>query len=195
MGFVYFYSSGYVIINIICSIRMKLKNILKSFAPTIATAIGGPFGGMAAGLVKSALGIKKGDGKNLEQAVEQAIATGDPEVIAKLKQAENQMTVDLAKIALETEKVHSGDRDSARQREIKVGGYINAVLAIMAIVGWLAICSYVIVSNMGELPQAKALLIGGIIGNITAIVVQIINYYFGSSKSSKDKTDLMNFKG
>ena len=72
----------------------EVKGVIGAVAPTVAQGLGGPFAATAVKAVTDALGLSAAD------AVA-AVKTGDPEVLLKVKQAEQDFTLALEKIALE----------------------------------------------------------------------------------------------
>lgn len=62
------------------------------------------------------------------------------------------------------------------------------ILAVLVLIGFLGMCIYLIGWGLEE--TANAGLAGTVIGYVSAKATQVCNYYFGSSKGSKDKTIL-----
>jgi len=156
-----------------------LLNILKSVAPGLATAVAGPLGGAAVSAIASRLGV----GDSVE-AVAKAIA-GDPEAAQKLAE------IDLKQFELENQ-----DRASAREMQIaalqqddwlaKNFIYIfTSVWSIFAMV-YFAFVTFGTVAESG-IRMADTIL-GVLIGTV---LTGFFNFFFGSSKGSKDKTDAL----
>ena len=156
-----------------------LFNLLKGIAPTLATAVAGPLGGAAV----SALAAKFGVSDSVE-AVAKAIA-GDPQAAAKLQELE------LAYAKLDNE-----DRASARAMQIaalqqddwlaKNFIYIfTAVWSIFAMV-YFAFVTFGTVAESGV--RMADTILGVLIGTV---LTGFFNFFFGSSKGSKDKTDAL----
>ena len=92
------------------------------------------------------------------------------------------------------------DRSSARQREIEIASnqnvptinkIITPVLAIFVVLTSFILFGILIFVDIK--PEAKDILIY-ILGVLSAAVMQILSYYFGSSQGSKDKSDLLALK-
>lgn len=80
------------------------------------------------------------------------------------------------------------DRDSARKREMSVGGHMNAVLGGIVVVGFFIVLGFVI---SGKVPQdVDQMYVGALLGTLGTMTVQVMNYYFGSSMGSKKKDHL-----
>jgi len=157
----------------------ELFNLLKGIAPTLATAVAGPLGGAAVSAIASRLGV----GDSVE-AVAKAIA-GDPAAAQKLQELE-----------LEYAKLDNEDRASARAMQIaalqqddwlaKNFIYIfTAVWSIFAMV-YFAFVTFGTVAESG-IRMADTIL-GVLIGTV---LTGFFNFFFGSSKGSKDKSDAL----
>ena len=115
------------------------------------------------------------------EAVAKAIA-GDPEAAQKLAE------IDLAQFRAE-----AADRDSARDREVGMAAagatpLAQLVVPILAL-GTVATTSLFIAALLFlEIKTEQQQLIIFALGYATAAAQQVLSYYFGSSKSSQDKT-------
>jgi hypothetical protein len=172
------------------------KNIIKGVAPTFATALGGPMAGAAvAAIAKVVLPsdqietMKNNPGK-LRKEIGNALASADPEILARLKEADTKFETRMAELGIDLEEIHAQDRASARNREIKVGGHATPMLAAVVIGGFLLMAGYLIGWGMPE--TASAGLIGTVIGYVSAKADQVVSYYFGSSAGSARKNELLN---
>lgn len=155
-----------------------LSDILKTMAPGLATMVAGPLGGLAVKAIASKFGVE-----DTLEAVTAAIQS-DPEAAMKLRE------IDLKEI-----EAHAKDRDSAREREVAIATstaapLINKVVTpvlALGVVG-LSFILFAVLIFVDVQPEAKDILIY-ILGVLSAAVTQILSFYFGSSQSSKDKTD------
>jgi len=154
----------------------ELLALLKSAAPALATVVAGPLGGMAVKAIAEKMGVE-----DTVEAVTQALQA-DPEAATKLAE------IDLAQF-----KAEAADRDSARVREVGLaaaGGskFAQLVMPILA-VGTVAL-TYMFVGILlfKIVPTEQQQLIIFALGFMTASAQQVLSYYFGSSKSSQDKT-------
>ena len=154
----------------------ELLSLLKGLAPAVATAVGGPLGGMAISAIASKFGVS-----DSVEAVAKAIA-GDPEAATKLAE------LDLRQFQAEAE-----DRNSARQREAAVaaaGGNIltQIVVPILALGTVSLTFIFIGILLFKTIDSAQQQLVIFALGYATAAAQQVLSYYFGSSKSSQDKT-------
>jgi hypothetical protein len=117
-------------------------------------------------------------------AVARAIA-GDPEAATKL-----------AEIDLRQFQAESADRDSARQRESAVaaaGGNTLAQLVVPILALGTVSLTFVFIGILlfKVIDTAQQQLVIFALGYATAAAQQVLSYYFGSSKSSQDKTSAL----
>ena len=162
---------------------MDWKSILGTLAPTVATAIGGPFGGIAAKVALSALGIDSPP-EDAEAALEAQIRQADPDMLLKLRTAENQFKLDMERLGVDLEKVHAGDRASARDREVKTRDNAPKILATVVVLGFFATLATI---AFATIPAAAMDAVQILLGALTALLIQVGNYYFGSSAGSAAK--------
>ena len=153
-----------------------LLNLLKGAAPMLATVVAGPLGGKAVSMIAEKFGVE-----DTVEAVAKAIA-GDPEATQKLAE------IDLAQFRAEAE-----DRDSARDREVGMAAAGATPLAQMVVpilaLGTVATTFLFIAALLFlEIKTEQQQLIIFALGYATAAAQQVLSYYFGSSKSSQDKT-------
>lgn len=114
---------------------------------------------------------------------------GDPELTAEQK-AE---FAELANMRLEELKIITADRQSARSREVEIAktnrkDWMMAVTGVTGLGAFLFIIYAVIfIPGVAENSLAWHLL-----GVIETVAISIFSYYFGSSASSKAKTEMIN---
>ena len=160
---------------------------LKTIAPTIATAMGGPLAGMAVDAIGNALGMKDATKEQVKDLLASGTLTSDQ--MASLKQADASLKVRMKELEIDMEKVHAGDRNSAREMAAKTGDvWTPRVMALVVFIVWGAVnyklFNGTINSDMREL-VARAL------GTLDAVLMAVIYYYYGSSSSSAAKTEAM----
>lgn len=169
--------------------------------PVFGTVLGGPIGtivGAGGALLAEALGVK-----NTPEAVSSALEKATPEQIIRVKELETELN----KLALEQLKEQNRhqeeeintflrDRQSARSADVektKATGLRDAnlySLAWVSVIGFYVILVVTILADMPESPVAQtalAMLFGAVVGNVK----DVHGYFFGSSASSADKTELL----
>jgi len=168
------------------------QNLLKTVAPWVAAAATGnvpALVGMAATTIGTALGK---DIKPTTDAISAAIAGATPEQMIALKQADNEFALQMQKMGFEDvetlEAIAAGDRDSARKREIATGDWTPRILAY----------TIILLAGFGEgslllgyEPHIAPELIGRILGTLDAAVMLVLSYYFGTTASSREKTQII----
>jgi hypothetical protein len=162
------------------------KKTIKAVAPMIGTAIGGPFGGLATSAISAVLGTPE---NATDKQMAEAVKNASPDQLLALKEADNNFLVKMKELGIKEEDLHAKDRDSARKREIALGGDTTMkILAVATIVGFFLFIGFLLAK--GTPTGMDKTLLGMIIGYVVGLVQQVYNYYFGSSKGSKDKTIL-----
>lgn len=162
------------------------KNLVGSVAPSIATALGGPLAGMAVSKLAESLGVEPD-----EKSVVQALQAAKPEDLLAIKKADNEFTLAMEEAGVDLARVAAGDRASARNREIATGDNAPKILAGVIVIGFFIVLAGVATIT---LPAAAVQPINILLGALTALVVQVGNYYFGSSAGSKRKTEKMSMR-
>lgn len=162
------------------------KKLVGAVAPSLATALGGPLAGVATQALSAALLGKEGA---TDDEVAKAIYTGGADALTKIKAADADFQVRMQELGLDLERIHAGDRDSARKREAATGDTWTlrglAALIVGAFVGvvWLVL--------FGDAKEVDTVLAGTLIGYLSAKADQVIAYFFGSSASSARKDSLL----
>ena len=161
-------------------------------APLVGAAVGGPVG-MAGGGIVSALCAMFGSDPNDPAALDAAILA-DPEAALKLREFELNNQVELQKLVLEGDRLDMQDRSSAREREARIVEKTGKKDAFLYFLAFSVVCAFgalcfvlIYVPIPAGANQVVLLLFGGLVAGFT----QVMNYFFGSSKSSSDKTAIM----
>ena len=163
------------------------KETLATVAPTIATALGGPMAGVAVSMAAKALGLPVGSSQD---ALEAAVAAGDPAALAALKKVDNDFKVQMKQLGVDLAKINAGDRFSARllgvERGVAVQAGLSAVFGFaFALILWQLFSGEEVVhSNMKDTGIYA-------LGTLNGILIQIMNFWFGSSEGSKTKTKII----
>lgn len=158
------------------------KQVIGTVAPTVATALGGPLAGTAVGAITSALGL---DPETPPADVAKAVERASPDVLLKLRQAENdfqlamrRIDIDVSKLALERDALSQKDRTDARGREAAVRDWVPQVLAITLSFGFLGLLFWL---TNHEVPASSRDILNIALGSVGTGWVQMLSYYFGSS--------------
>lgn len=168
----------------------KMAGKITSVAPMLGSLLGpgGTLAGTAIKMIGSALGVEP-----TEDAVTTALQA-DPEAMLKLKQFELDNKVELRKIVLEQERARLADVADARSRQIKheettgksdTNLYVLAWTVVFGFFGLMALLCF------KALPGDSSGVVFMLFGALATGFGQVLQYFFGSSKSSSDKTKLM----
>lgn len=165
------------------------KKTLGTVAPALATALGGPLAGMAVGMATKALGIDQS-----EDALAEAVASGNPEIMVKLKQVNADFTVEMKRLDVDLEKIASTDRSSARDMATKTTLKPQIILSTLFVIGFIAVLYGVFGGGVTvTVPMKDAAMY--LLGILSTGIMQIMNFFFGSSSGSQIKTQLMGLQG
>ncbi|HKT10341.1 MAG TPA: hypothetical protein VJW77_00810 [Terriglobia bacterium] len=174
----------------------KIGALLGSLAPTIATALGGPLAGSAVAALTKAIGLPEGSSPD---AIEQTILKStDPNIYMQIKKADEDYALQLQQIGIDAEKISEADRESARQRESVVKDKTPRNLAYLTVgFFWIYAAASIAIYIWGAriLPEAVLTILVGFVQTILGYAIsenkQVLNYYFGSSAGSAEKTKLL----
>jgi hypothetical protein len=165
--------------------RKRIKKAIARTAPELARALGGPLAGAAIGAIANAV---LGDETGEEALIEQAVLSGNPDVLLQLEEAELAFNKALWEAQNRAEAIAAGDRDSARQRQVAIRDWTPSVLGVAVILGFFIVLGTMLSSNLPEGAENEFAIMLGALATMTAAVV---NYFFGSSAGSKEKTKLL----
>jgi len=167
-------------------------DLLKSFgpllgqlAPTLATALGGPMAGLA---VKTLSNVLLGNEEGTEEDLVKALGSATPEQLANVKQIDADFKVRMKELEIDLERISSGDRDSARKREMTVKDHTPKILAAGITLGFFGCLFWMFVYGVPKNGNEALLLM---LGALQTAFTGVIAYYFGSSSSSKAKDELI----
>lgn len=159
------------------------KSIVKSIAPVIGTAIGGPFGGAAmAALSKGLLGKENAT----EEELSAAVVGATPEQLATLKKVDNDFKVQMRELGIKEDELVYKDKASAREM-FKVNIWPQILLSAVFVFGYFIIMG-LLISGSINIDKDVMVLVTAVIGVLTAGVTGILQFWFGSSLGSKEKT-------
>jgi len=160
----------------------KAKDVIKVVAPTLGTALAGPLGGMAGQILSGLVG---GDSAKLEDA----LLTQAPETMLALKKLEQEFVLKLEELGVERERISMADRSSAREMA-KVNMKPQMALSGVFTIGYFLIFWWLLADNI-ELNIRQSTMVNVLMGVLTAGVVKILDFWFGSTAGSAMKSQLL----
>lgn len=163
--------------------RFNWKDVVRQVAPGLAGLFGGPLASTAVGALSNAL-LGKPDGTEEEVAL--AIGNAPPEILARIREADATLRGQLAQAGVKLEEIAGADRASARDLAKTTGLLPQIILSTIFVVGYFVLVGALMLKGIqiaSELYDVFLVLIGV----MTAAVPQILNFWFGSSRSSQAK--------
>lgn len=164
--------------------RGRLKRALASAAPSLAHALGGPLAGAAVSqLSRAVFGAPGAD----EDALLDAVTSGEHRVALRKADLEFQKAVLGARI--ESQRIAAADRANARARQIATDDWTASALGALILLGFFIVLGAMVTQRLPEGAETEFSIMLGALATMTAAVV---NYFFGSSAGSKEKTRMLN---
>jgi len=161
------------------------KTIVGTIAPTVAAVLGGPLAGLAVESLGKALGLEAPTVQKVQDALTKGQLSGDQ--IAQIQQAELVLKARMKELDITEEQLYVSDRDSARKREATVQDKTNRNLAYLVVASFICL----VASTLLGYSHVESALAGTLVGYLSAKAEQVMAYYFGSSRSSDRKTELL----
>jgi len=162
---------------------MNWKSLIKSVAPTIGTALGGPAAGMAVKFVADKL---LGNPSASETEVADFVANATPETMLKLKELDKDFEIAMRELDIDVFELEVEDRKSAREMA-KVNMWPQIVLSALFMTGYFAVM-YALFSGEIVIPPGIKEMAAILVGIMTREIPTIMQFWFGSSLGSKEKT-------
>lgn len=163
----------------------RLRSALGTIAPEIARALGGPLAGSATSALAQAL---LGRTEAHEDELLGALATAEPATLLRLRQISLEFQKALMDAASEEERIAAADRDSARARERALADRVPGALACVIVAGFFAVLAVML---LRDVPKGAETEFSIMLGALATMAAAVMNYYFGSSASSREKTWLL----
>lgn len=161
------------------------KKTLGTVAPALATALGGTMAGVAVTMACKAVGLEPGA---TEDDLASVVASGDPSVLLKLKEADHAFKIEMERLQVDIYKADVEDRGSARALGIAKGLMAQTVLSTVFVCGFVYILG-LLFGGHSEVESDMMQPAMYVLGILSAGIIQIMNFWFGSSSGSKTKTN------
>jgi len=168
------------------------KSTVATVAPAVAGLFGTPLAGLAVKAGLAAFGISAADIPSDQASAEKMlagkVASATPADLLKLKEANHNFEKEMKSLDVDFERIAGADRADARQREISTGDNAPKILATVVVIGFfttLYVIAFVPIPDTAQQP------VNILLGALTALLVQVGNYYFGSSAGSAKKNEVI----
>ena len=160
------------------------KNLFRSVAPAIGTALGGPLGGAAAAFLADKLGVES----KTVKAVTDVLNSGklSPEQIEKVKLAELEFQKFLETNKIDLAKIDADNTKDARAMQVVTQSHVPAVMSYLITAGFFGILGYML---SDDYKSSEPLLV--MLGSLGTAWVAVVNFWFGSSHGSRQKTEAL----
>lgn len=160
-----------------------LKGVIGKAAPVVGTLLGGPAGMAVGGLVAAALGTD-----NTPDAVSAALI-GNPDALVKIRELETNSKVQLQQLAVTAESNRLADVQSARSmRTANPNDHTTQILAYLVTFGFFGTLALLAFAKLDSATQNTLLVM---VGTLSTAWVAIISFYYGSSRESSAKTQMI----
>jgi hypothetical protein len=166
----------------------KAKQLLATIAPLIGTAVGGPLGAAAGALLSNALGTPAGDTK----AAETALLSANPEMLLKIKSAEEAFQVQMKTLGVTEEQLQYADVANARAMQVQLKSTTPTILSYI-VLGVMAVSFLGVLTGLMPVPNnpQAAVIYGSVLTYLLTESKAVLGYWFGSSIGSDKKTDAL----
>jgi len=173
-----------------------ITSLVANVAPSIGSTLAGPAGG-GIGLAVSALLRAFGLTSEAKPEDVSKLITTDPEAHLKLMIAEQDFQLKMREQDVEELKSRLNDIQNARQREVELTRMTGRrewnlyLTAWCVITGFFLLCFYLM---RVKLPEGSNEVVFMLFGALASGFGAVLNYFFGSSKGSAEKTEILAIK-
>ena len=165
---------------------MNWKEIVGTVAPLLGGTLGGPFGAMAGKFIADSLGVE-------ESNLEETVLNASPDTMLQIKKLDADFKVKMKELGISEERLHAGDRDSARDMAKHTSIAPQVLQSVMYDVAFVMVC-YLLFTTEMAFSDSQQTLITFVMGMLSTGLIQVNNFWFGSSSGSKDKTKKLSSK-
>lgn len=168
-----------------------LGNTLSAIAPLAGKVIGGPYAALAVTAVQAVFGDEEATPKQLAKKIKNAT----PEQIIALRKIDGDLQVKMRELDITEDELQYKDRSDARKL-FSVNSAPQMVLSALFVLGYFTVTGLLAYFALNPDPNTEINpllfgMLGTVIGVLTAAIPQILNFWFGSSKSSQDKNQII----
>lgn len=180
---------------------MSFSSILGKIAPELEAGlslVGGPFGAIGAMAVKGVAAIVAPGKDNASVSdIQAALAGATPDQLLALQKLNDEfklktqeLKLDVLQLQQQQEATDAADRASARTLAIARGFWPQIILSGVFTLGYFGLLILLLTGGANIQPSVHDILTA-LLGVMTAGMVQIMNFWFGSSHGSQKKDDAL----
>ena len=162
-----------------------MNDFLMSVAPTVASALLGPLGGIAVAGLGKILGLDSATQTDITKAITNSKITS--EQLAEIQKMELQYQNDEKERGFKYVELEFKDVDSARQMQMATKSSTPTILSY----GVLILGSAMMASVLFGWAKVDSVLAGTLIGYATSEMKSVLQYWFGTSDSSRSKSEML----
>ena len=166
------------------------RSIIGGVAPALATALGGPLAGMAVQVIGSALGLENASAETVSTALSKA----GPEVLAKIKQADQEFAAKMKELDVKLDELVVKDRDSARNLQIQTRAKTPAILSYFVVLSTVSMYGMLLFGDYDKLTISE-LILGRILGTLDMAFGVVLAYWLGAAHREISNRAPANGKG
>ena len=171
--------------------RGRLRRAVAETAPRIAGALGGPLAGAAVEVLSRAIFGEDAAGRD-ENDLAVALEQASPQQRAAIRKADHDFRLALREAALDEQRIAAGDRADARRRQQLMEDWTPSILGALIIAGFFLVLAAMVARR---LPQGAETEFSIMLGALATMTAAVVNYFFGSSAGSREKTRLLSPEG
>lgn len=164
---------------------MDWMTTLKALAPTVASAFLGPLGGIAVSAVGNMMGVSDATQSKIADAISAGQMT--PEQIGNLKELELEYQNNERERGFKYTELEFKDVADARNMAVQTKSVTPTILSYGVLAGGGAMLATVLMGYA----KIDTALTGVLMGYVVNEMKQVLQYWFGSSVGSKEKSDTL----
>lgn len=175
-----------------------VRSIVGTVAPALGTALGGPLGGLAASQLTQWLGLSP---KASPGEIAERLKGLPPEQLVELTKIEKEFEIQVQELALKGYQTEVEDREGARRRELDIlqlatatdwtKKLISLTPTILAFLTTTLLSLFTYLLFHEDIPPDNFDVLKYAFVQMDGVWLAIMTFYFGSSRSSRLKDDIL----
>lgn len=176
------------------------KALVRTVAPTIASVFGTPLAGLGVTALLNAI-LPEGEHQpeKPEEFLAQAMASANPEVMGKIRAAEQAFLLDMKRLDIDVARVLAqyAAENTKGARELKTTWLNSEKWDYEPVLALLVACSFgyaewwVFAHTHIVMDAGASVLIGRVLGTVDAAFMLLLSFRWGTSHSSERKTEML----